>query len=156
MKGGQGTGKNFYWQKDREVSPPALANQDFLYSAEDQIIKHIIVNGINDTEMISFTKVFDFTEQMVGGLVSFIRSYEKPFEHKYVIKQIDEPMSFIYTSLYKLEETVNRLRESAAAYNFRVYPNMALLQFKVWESLRLAMKNKLWCAFVILEICRHL
>ncbi|MBW5290416.1 MAG: Cytochrome c family protein [Candidatus Ruthia sp. Asou_11_S2] len=128
LKGGQGTGKNFSWQKDREVSPPALANQGFLYSAEDQMIKHIIVNGIKDTEMTSFTKVFDFTEQMVDDLVNFIRSHEKPFEHKHVIKQIDEPMSFIYTSPYKLEETVNRLRESAAAYNFRVYPNRALFQ----------------------------
>ncbi|WP_201342151.1 hypothetical protein [Abyssogena phaseoliformis symbiont] len=82
------------------------------------MIKHIIVSGIKDTEMISFTKVFNFTEQTVDDLVSFIRSYEKPFEHKHTIKQIDEPVSFIFTSPYKLEEIVNRLRESAAAYNF--------------------------------------
>ncbi len=128
LKGGQGIGKNFSWKKDRKISPPSLANQGFLYSAEDQMIKHIIVNGIKDTEMISFTKAFNFTEQTVDDLVGFIRSHERPFDYKHVTKQIDEPMSFVYTSPYKLEETINRLQESAAAYNFRVYPNRALLQ----------------------------
>lgn len=128
LEGGQGTGKNFSWQKDTEVSPPALANQGFLYSAEDQMIKYVIVNGVKDTEMVSFVKAFNFNEQAVDDLVGFIRSHEKPFDHEHVIKKIDEPMSFIYTSPYKLEQTVNKLRESAAAYNFRVYPNRALLQ----------------------------
>ncbi|QKQ24164.1 hypothetical protein HUE58_03200 [Candidatus Ruthia endofausta] len=55
----QGTGNFFSWQKDREISPQHLPIKCFLYSVEEQMIKHIIVSGIKDTEMISFTRVFN-------------------------------------------------------------------------------------------------
>ena len=125
LEGGDGTGKNFSWQKDREVSPPALSNQGFLHAASDQMIKRIIVEGIKDTEMISFAKEFNFTDQMVNNLVAYIRSYEKPFESK---ESIDEPLVFIYESEHDFSTTVSKLRESASAYNFRVYPNRTLFE----------------------------
>jgi cytochrome c oxidase cbb3-type subunit 3 len=132
LKGGEGTGKNFSWQKDRPVSPPSLINQGFLYSAEDQMIKHIIANGIEDTEMVPFVRVFNFTEQMLNDVVSFIRSHQRfPSNSqivKNIVKDIYEPLVFVYQSPYKLQETVNKIRDSAKAYNFRVYPNRALLE----------------------------
>ncbi len=126
LEGGQGTGKNFSWQKDREVSPPSLSNQGFLYAASDQMIKHIIINGIEDTEMISFAKEFNFTDQMTNDLVAYIRSHQKEFNSGE--DTIDEPLVFIYKSPHDLDTTVSKLRESAAAYNFRVYPNRTLFE----------------------------
>ncbi len=128
LEGGEGTGKNFSWQKDREVSPPALANQGFLHSAEDQMIKRIILNGIKDTEMMAFGKEFNFTSQMADDLVAYIRSYQKPLDFKNTSATIEEPLVFIYESPYNLGVTVDKLRDSAAAYNFRVYPSRTLFE----------------------------
>ncbi len=128
LKGGQGIGKNFSWQKDRLVSPPSLINRGFLYSAEDQMIKHIIANGIKNTEMVPFVTAFNFTDQMLNDVVSFIRSHEKPPSYKNIIRRIREPVSFIYDSPYKLKETVKKIRNSVASYNFRVYANRTLLE----------------------------
>jgi len=126
LQGGEGVGKNFSWQKDREISPPALANQGFLHSAPDHMIKRIILEGIKDTEMMSFRDQFNFTDQMASDIVSYIRSYEK--EDVGIRETIDEPLSFVYESSNGLEKTVDRLKESAAAYNFRVYPSRYLME----------------------------
>ncbi len=125
LEGGEGTGKNFSWQKERDISPPALSNQGFLHSASDQMIKRIIVEGVKDTEMISFAKEFNFTDQMVNDLVAYIRSYEKPFVAK---ERLDEPLVFTYNSSHDFSTTVDKLRNSAAAYNFRVYPTRTLFE----------------------------
>ena len=128
LQGGEGTGKNFSWQKDREVSPPALANQGFLHSAEDQMIKRIIMNGIKDTEMMAFGKEFNFTDRMANDLVAYIRSHEEPLDQHSASSTIDEPLVFVYESEASLGATVDKLRESAAAYNFRVYPSRTLFE----------------------------
>lgn len=128
LEGGEGTGKNFSWQKDREVSPPALANQGFLHAAEDQMIKRIIMKGIKDTEMMSFEKEFNFTDKMANDLVAYIRSHEKPMEQKLEPSAAKEPLVFVYESANDLGATVDRLRDSAAAYNFRVYPSRTLFE----------------------------
>ena len=128
LQGGEGTGKNFSWQKDREVSPPALANQGFLRAAEDQMIKRIIMNGIKDTEMTAFGKEFNFTDKMANDLVAYIRSYEKPIEQQHESNTSEEPLVFVYESANDLGITVDKLRDSAAAYNFRVYPSRTLFE----------------------------
>lgn len=126
LQGGQGVGKNFSWQKDRVVSPPALANPGFLRSASDQMIKHIILNGIDDTEMMAFGKEFNFSDRMASDVVAYIRS----FERKEALEKevIDEPLSFVYESSKDLPATVDSLKNAAAAYNFRVYPARYLLE----------------------------
>jgi len=128
LEGGEGTGKNFSWQKDREVSPPALANQGFLHAAEDQMIKHIIMNGIKDTEMMSFKKEFNFTDQMANDLVAYIRSHQKSAQFDNKPEATKEPLVFVYQSQHNLGTTVDKLRDSAAAYNFRVYPSRTLFE----------------------------
>ena len=125
LEGGQGVGKNYSWQKTREVSPPALANPGFLNAASDHMIKHIIINGIKDSEMPAFGKAFNFSEQTVHDLVAYIRSYQKPLEAH---QPSDEPLVLVYRSTHDLNTTVDKLRESAAAYNFRVYPSRTLLE----------------------------
>ncbi len=128
LQGGEGTGKNFSWQKDREVSPPALSNSGFLAAAEDQMIKRIIMKGIKDTEMMSFEKEFNFTDKMANDLVAYIRSHQKPVSTHHISEIADEPLVFIYESGHDLATTTDRLRDSAAAYNFRVYPSRTLFE----------------------------
>jgi len=128
LQGGEGTGKNFSWQKDRDVSPPALANQGFLHSAEDQMIKRIIMKGIKDTEMMSFEKEFNFTDQMANDLVAYIRSHQKSPTFSNESKDVEGPLVYVYQSQHDLTTTVNKLRDSAAAYNFRVYPSRTLFE----------------------------
>lgn len=128
LEGGEGTGKNFSWQKDRDVSPPALANQGFLHAAEDQMIKRVIMKGIKDTEMMSFEKNFNFTDKMANDLVAYIRSYQKQPEFDDKSKKIEEPLVFVYQSQHDLATTVDKLKDSAAAYNFRVYPPRTLFE----------------------------
>ncbi len=126
LQGGEGVGKNFSWQKDRVISPPALANQGFLHAASDQMIKHIILNGIEDTEMMAFGKEFNFSDQMANDLVAYIRSFQQPEIED--IAHLDEPLSFVYDSSKSLDKTVDALKDSAAAYNFRVYPSRYLME----------------------------
>ncbi|MBT3745025.1 c-type cytochrome [uncultured Candidatus Thioglobus sp.] len=130
LQGGEGTGKNFSWQKDRDVSPPALSNQGFLHAAEDQMIKHIIMKGIKDTEMMSFEKEFNFTDQMANDLVAYIRSHQQSSVFSDTPKAVEdeEPLVFVYQSQHDLNTTVEKLRDSAAAYNFRVYPTRTLFE----------------------------
>lgn len=125
LEGGQGVGKNYSWQKTRKVSPPALANPGFLHAASDHMIKHVIINGIQDSEMPAFGKDFNFSEKTVHDLVAYIRSYQKPLETHQIS---DEPLVLVYNSAHDLSTTVDKLRESAAAYNFRVYPSRTLLE----------------------------
>lgn len=115
-------------KRDREVSPPALANKGFLYAAEDQIIKHIIMKGIKDTEMMSFEKEFNFTDQIADDLVAYIRSHQQPIDTVSISKVEGEPLVFVYESAHDLGTTIDRLRDSASAYNFRVYPSRTLFE----------------------------
>lgn len=126
LEGGEGIGKNFSWQKDREISPPSLSNSGFLYAASDQMIKHIILNGIKDTEMVSYAKEYNFTSKMADDLVAFIRSHQNPIKEFEPL--IDEPVSFVFQSSNDFDTTVKKVTDSTAAYNFRVYPQRTLLE----------------------------
>ena len=124
LQGGEGVGVYLYWQNDHNVSPPALANQAFLHSASDQMIKHIILNGIESSEMSSHANRLN--DEMTNDIVAYIRSHERPMADGQTPD--DSPLSFVYESGENMMNTINKLKQGAAAYDFELYPSRHLIQ----------------------------
>ncbi len=124
LQGGEGVGVYLYWQNNQAVSPPALANQAFLHSASDQMIKHIILNGIENSEMSSYANKLN--DEMANDMVAYIRSHEKPMVDGETPD--DEPLSFIYESSKNMKDTISKLKKGATAHGFELHSSRHLTQ----------------------------
>lgn len=147
LEGGVGTGRNFSWQKDRVVSPPSLGNPGFLKSASNEMIKHIIENGISGSEMIGYGVSGVLSDKDINDVVAYIRSYET----ETTPEEIDESIVLEFESPYSMEETVKRVEDSAVAYNFRKYPTRDIFEGLSGLSGQKRFKQIRFCNFGAME-----
>ena len=123
LTGGVGIGKNYSWNKEHKVSPPALANIGFLKSINDNELKFVIQNGRINSEMVAFKNIL--TDIQTNDIVSYIRSFQK--NSPKIAIDLGEP-SIVFKSTYNLEQTINKLQNSIKAANYRVYAPKKLLE----------------------------
>ena len=116
-EGGKGTGVTFSRKRNLPIIAPALNNPGFLAAASDEMIRHTLQFGREDTPMRSFL-VQGLSEQDINDLVSYVRSFEKqqPEPRKPVMTAAETTISA--ESSYTLEETVENLKDAIVSQNF--------------------------------------
>ena len=116
-EGGRGTGVTFSRKRELPIIAPALNNAGFLAAASDEMIRHTLQFGREDTPMRSFL-VQGLSEQDIEDLVSYVRSFEKqlPASGKQVVTAAETTISA--ESAYTLEETVENLKDAIVSQNF--------------------------------------
>ncbi|MDX2457779.1 MAG: c-type cytochrome [Gammaproteobacteria bacterium] len=116
-EGGRGTGVTFSRKRDLPIIAPALNNAGFLAAASDEMIRHTLQFGREDTPMRSFL-VQGLSEQDIDDLVSYVRSLEKqqPTPGKPVVTVAET--TIWAESSYTLEETIENLKDAIVSQNF--------------------------------------
>jgi cytochrome c oxidase cbb3-type subunit 3 len=116
-EGGRGTGVTFSRKRDLPIIAPALNSPGFLAAASDEMIRHTLQFGREDTPMRSFL-VQGLSEQDINDLVSYVRSFEKqqPVPEKAAVTATETTISA--ESAYTLEETVENLKDAIVSQNF--------------------------------------
>lgn len=124
-EGGKGTGVTFSRPRDLPILAPALNNPGFLASANDLMIKTVLMNGREGTPMLSFLKQ-GLSEKEIDNIVSYVRSFEKsPLPQK--IKESVKPI-ISFESPHNLERTVEMLKGAAVGKNFKIIRTQYLNQ----------------------------
>jgi len=124
-QGGHGTGVTFSRPRDLSIIPPALNNAGFLASATDEMIKHTLMNGRENTPMNSFLKQ-GMSESDINDVVAYVRSFEKDKPFKFDEKEL-EPV-IVEESPYSLEKTLDNLKKAVLGKNFRIIREQTLDQ----------------------------
>jgi cytochrome c oxidase cbb3-type subunit 3 len=116
-EGGRGTGVTFSRKRDLPIIAPALNNAGFLAAASDEMIRHTLQFGREDTPMRSFL-VQGLSEQDIDDLVSYVRSFEKqqPIAGKSAVTVAET--TIWAESPYALEETIENLKDAIVSQNF--------------------------------------
>ena len=113
-----GMGVTFSRERTLPIMPPALNNAGFLDAASDEMLKYTISHGREGTPMPSFSDTLSDTQ--VNDVIRYIRA-----AHKQQAKPpVDEnALSLIYDSPMDFDETVDAVRSTISAYNFRTFPD---------------------------------
>jgi len=122
-QGGKGTGVTYSRPRDLSIVAPSLNNSGFLASANDELIKHTLMNGRDKTPMNSFLKQ-GLSESDINDVVAYVRSFEKKvptFAHK---DNLDAIIS--EDSPYSLEKTLENLKKAVVGKNFRIIRQQTL------------------------------
>jgi len=115
-EGGKGTGVTFSRRRNLPIIAPALNNPGFLAAATDEMIRHTLQFGREDTPMRSFL-VQGLSEQDIDDLVSYVRYFEtREPPHRKLAR--DESRIIEAESNYTLEETVENLKQALVSQNF--------------------------------------
>ena len=117
-EGGHGTGVTFSRPRDLPILAPALNNRGFLAAAEDEMIKHTLMNGRKGTPMISFRKA-GLSESDINDVVAYVRSFETHMPSRPMADE-KEPAMLVVESPLSVEETVNHLKEAVVSANMRL------------------------------------
>jgi len=117
-EGGHGTGVTFSRPRDLPILAPALNNKGFLAAAEDEMIKHTLMNGRKGTPMVSFLKA-GLSESDINDVVAYVRSFESHLPSR-PAEDAKEPPMLVYESPFSVEKTVNNLKQSVVAANMRL------------------------------------
>lgn len=113
-----GTGVTFSRARELPIMPPALNNAGFLDAASDEMLKYSILHGRSGTPMPSFAKVLSETD--INNVVRYIRAAH---EQQAKPPVDDTALSLIYDSPLDFDETVEAVRSTISAYNFRTFPD---------------------------------
>ena len=90
-EGGKGTGVTLSRPRDLPIMAPALHNPGFLASANDQMIKAILVKGIKGTPMVSFLER-GLSVADINDVVAFVRGFERePLPDSATVLASEEP-----------------------------------------------------------------
>ena len=118
-----GTGVTFSRDRDLPVMPPALNNAGFLDAASDAMLRYSIVHGRAGTPMPAFAETL--SDGQINDVVNYIRA-----AHKQQAKPpVDEDaLSLMYDSPLDFDETVDAVRSTISAYNFRTFPDRYIEQ----------------------------
>ena len=122
-QGGKGTGVTYSRPRDLSIIPPSLKNPGFLASASDEMIKHTLMNGRDDTPMNSFLKQ-GLTESDINDVVAYVRSFETKEPHKFNQQKLDAIISEV--SPYSLEKTLDNLKKAVVGKNFKIIRQQTL------------------------------
>ena len=124
-EGGKGTGVTLSRPRDLPIMAPALHNPGFLASANDQMIRAILVKGIKGTPMVSFLER-GLSKKDINDVVAFVRGFERePLPDSATVLAAEEP-SIIVDSPHDLKTTVARLKVALAGNNFVFIREQAL------------------------------
>ena len=115
--GGKGTGLMFSRPRDLAISPPALNNQGFLNSVNDQMLKTIITQGRKQTPMPAASQL-GLKDADVNHLVSYIRSFQKTMMSGEQI--IDEPSVIMYQSAHSFDKTIENIKRAVVDNKFEL------------------------------------
>jgi len=116
-EGGRGTGVTFSRKRDLPIIAPALNNAGFLAAASDEMIRHTLQFGREDTPMRSFL-VQGLSEQDIDDLVSYVRTFEKPRPVAETSAATVAETTIWAESSYTLEETIENLKDAIVSQNF--------------------------------------
>lgn len=115
-EGGKGTGVTFSRHRDLPIIAPALNNSGFLAAASDEMIRHTLQYGREGTPMRSFLAQ-GLSEQDIGDLVSFIRTFDGGATGKHEFRAGESPV-LTAESPYSLEDTVENVKQAITSQNF--------------------------------------
>jgi cytochrome c oxidase cbb3-type subunit 3 len=116
-EGGNGTGVTFSRPRDLPIMPPALHNPGFLASANDAMIKNVLIQGRAGTPMVSFLKA-GLRARDIDDIVSYVRSFEKqPLAQSAKILRVEKPI-ILRESPYDLKTTVENVKQAITTHNF--------------------------------------
>lgn len=118
--GGMGTGVTESRKRSHKIIPPGLNNQGFLAAATDSMLAEVIKNGRLESGMPAFMQL---SEQQVADLVVFIRNWQDREQKPAPLNQ--EP-AVVVESAYGFRETINNLKETIFANNYRIFPDREL------------------------------
>ncbi|TNF36182.1 MAG: c-type cytochrome [Gammaproteobacteria bacterium] len=116
--GGRGTGVKFSRPMELPIIAPAIGNPGFLQSANDLMLKTIIMQGRKHTPMPSAASL-KLSETDVNDIVSYLRSLQTPLQTSKQTTE-EEPAALIYESSYNFEDTINNVKRAAVGMNFRL------------------------------------
>jgi len=122
-QGGKGTGVTYSRPRDLSIIPPALNNPGFLVSASDEMIKHTLMNGRDNTPMNSFLKQ-GLSEADINDVVAYVRSFETKEPHKFHLQKL-EPV-IVAESPYTFEKTLDNLKKAVVGKNFKIIRQQTL------------------------------
>lgn len=116
-EGGNGTGVTFSRPRDLPIMPPALHNPGFLASANDAMIKNVLIQGRAGTPMVSFLKA-GLPVRDIDDIVSYVRSFEQePLAQSAKILSVEKPI-ILRESPYDLKTTVENVKQAITTHNF--------------------------------------
>lgn len=116
-EGGQGTGVTLSRPRNLPIMPPALHNPGFLASASDQMIKAVLIKGIQGTPMVSFTAL-GLSARHIDDIVAHVRSFQsEPVPDSATLLAVERP-TIEMDSPHDLPTTVARLKQSIGFNNF--------------------------------------
>lgn len=122
-QGGKGTGVTYSRPRDLSIIPPALNNPGFLASASDEMIKHTLMNGRDNTPMNSFLKQ-GLSEADINDVVAYVRSFETKVPHKFHQQKLDPII--VAESPYTFEKTLDNLKKAVVGKNFKIIRQQTL------------------------------
>jgi cytochrome c oxidase cbb3-type subunit 3 len=116
-EGGKGTGVTLSRPRELPIMAPALHNPGFLASANDHMVKNVLMKGIQGTPMVSFLKA-GLSEKDIDDIVAFVRGFEKEgVAESATLVSSDEP-ALIVDSPHDLNTTVTNIKNALGGNNF--------------------------------------
>lgn len=121
--GGKGTGKMFSRPRDLPIAAPALNNQGFLNSVNDQMLKNIITFGREQTPMPAASQ-FNLTDNDINDLVSYIRSFQITMMSSE--QMLDETPVLVYKSPYNFNTTIEKIKQAINRQKYKLIRDQAV------------------------------
>ena len=102
------------------VMPPAINNPGFLQSAPDEMIKHTIKIGRDNSAMPTFRK--KLTDAETDHVVAYVRTLSSQNQAE---EQTDgeRRAAYILESPYDFDTTVENVKAALTGANFRIFPS---------------------------------
>ncbi|MGB0713362.1 MAG: c-type cytochrome [Gammaproteobacteria bacterium] len=129
--GGQGTGVTYSRPREFKVIPPAIANNGFLRSSSDEMLRHVITHGRRGTDMASAEKL-ELSEQDIHDLIIFLRDLGEQQEKLVSITEDEEPTLF-FDSPYDFKTTIANVKQALSGSNFRSFPDR-YIEEGIWDE----------------------
>ncbi|MFC1603078.1 c-type cytochrome [Pseudomonadota bacterium] len=117
-EGGHGTGVSFSRPRFKSILAPALNNEGYLASANDQVIKHSLTLGRAGTPMRALSTM-GLSEQNINDLVSYIRSFQILSVKRFEMKRPAEA-ALVWPSSHSYEQTIERLKDAVVNNGYSV------------------------------------
>jgi cytochrome c oxidase cbb3-type subunit 3 len=133
---GKGTGQSYSRKRAFKVAPPAIINPGFLASASDTMLRDVIANGRDGTQMDAFAKL-GLTDQDIDDIIVYLRSEESgSITSSEEAGEAQAEPTIIIDSPYDFDTTLKNLKQALSGHNFRTFPDRYLEQglYPEWEA----------------------
>ncbi|TNF99040.1 MAG: c-type cytochrome [Gammaproteobacteria bacterium] len=133
---GKGTGQSYSRKRNFKVVPPAIGNSGFLASASDSMLKNVITNGREGTQMDAYGKL-GLSDQDINDIVVYLRNEQSRLTaDSRDGEEVSPEPTIIVESPHDFETTLKNLKQALSGHNFRNFPDRYLEQglFPEWET----------------------